>query len=157
MLGLRWGGLNASRTQPMIEEQKAEKLPHAAVAVPTTAAPSQQPRGFRGWLLAHYRFLYAMDLILLYLSSMFYIMARIVTGRSSVPSRTLLVFVIGSGIIAALPLVTGTNFEKDFVGALRNPGSKKLRRVEIAIAAALVVILAVAVAIVIFHPAHRVR
>ncbi len=140
----------------MLEEQRAEgnSSSGAHVAPPAHAAPP--PRGLRGWLLVHYRFLYAVDLILFYLSSMFYITARIVTGKSSVPSRTLLVIVIGSGIMAALPLVTGANFEKDFVGALRSPGSKKLRRIEIAIVAALVLILAVVLAIAISHPAHRV-
>jgi hypothetical protein len=140
----------------MLEEQRAEGNSScgAHVAPPAHAAP-RPPGGLRGWLLAHYRFLYAVDLILFYLSSMFYITARIVTGKSSVPSRTLLVIVIGSGIMAALPLVTGANFEKDFVGALRSPGSKKLRRIEIAIVAALVLILAVVLAVAISHPAHR--
>ncbi|HTU34013.1 MAG TPA: hypothetical protein VMF66_09445 [Candidatus Acidoferrum sp.] len=111
--------------------------------------------GLRQWLLGHYRFLYAVDLILLYLSAMFYITARIVTGPSSAASRTILVVLIGSGIISALPFVTGDNFEKDFAFALANPGSKKLKRIEIVVAAALLLILAVAVAVAIFHPAHH--
>ena len=142
----------------MLEEQKFDNAPSpGAEVVAADAARVPPPRGFRGWLLAHYRFLYGMDLILVYISSMFYITARIVTGKSSVPSRTLLVIVIGSGIIAALPFVTGDNFEKDFVGALTSPQSKKFKRVEIAIAAALLLILAVVLAVAISHPAHRVH
>lgn len=113
--------------------------------------------GFRRWLLQHYRFVYAADLILLYLSAMFYITARIVTGASSAPSRTLLVILIGAGIIAGLPFVTGENFERDFVSALASPGSKKVKRIEIIVGAALIVILAAAVAIAILHPAHPIR
>lgn len=111
-------------------------------------------RGFRRWLLEHYRFVYAADLILLYLSAMFYITARMITGASSAPARTLLVILIGAGIIAALPYVTGENFERDFAGALANPGSKKVKRVEIIVGCALLLILGVAVAVAILHPAH---
>jgi membrane protease YdiL (CAAX protease family) len=118
---------------------------------------AEERRGFRRWLADHYRFVYAIDLILLYLSAMFYITARIVTGSGSAPSRTLLVLLIGSGIIAALPFVAGENFEKDFASALANPGSKKLKRIEMIVAAALLLILAAAVAVAILHPAHSGR
>lgn len=114
-------------------------------------------RGFRHWLLEHYRFVYAVDLVLLYLSAMFYITARIVTGASSAPSRTMLVLLIGAGIIAALPFVTGENFERDFVSALANPGSAKLKRMEMIFALALLLILAAAVAVAILHPLQSIR
>jgi hypothetical protein len=140
----------------MLHEQKlgSSSARPSPIAAPGAERPTP-PRGLRGWLLAHYRFVYAVDLILLYLSSMFYITARIVTGKSSVPSRTLLVIVIGSLILAVLPLVTGANFEKDFVFALAAPQSTKFKRIEIAVAAALLLILAVAIAIAISHPAHQ--
>lgn len=141
----------------MLEERKLEGQSAAPVNVAEAVAGAGKSRGVRQWLLEHYRFLYAADLILLYLSAMFYITARIVTGASSAASRTLLVLVIGSGILAALPFVTGENFERDFVASLANPGSKKVRRVEIIIAAALLLILVAAVAVAILHPAHTVR
>jgi hypothetical protein len=140
----------------MLDERQLESQPLAA-PVNSSESPATSPSGLRGWLLARYRFLYAVDLIVVYLSSMFYITARLVTGKSSVPSRALLVMVIGSGILAVLPLVTGANFEKDFVGALRSPQSKKFKRIEITVAATLLLILAIAIAVAISHPAHRVR
>lgn len=139
----------------MLQEHKLGEHSPAAPLSGSNAGGAARARGFRQWLLEHYRFLYGADLILLYLSAMFYIMARIVTGASSVASRTLLVVLIGAGIIAALPFVTGENFERDFVSTLANPGSKKLKRVEIIAGIALLLILAAAVAVAIFHPAHR--
>jgi hypothetical protein len=141
----------------MLEQRKLEQQPSAGPMVAANTGPASRPQGLRGWLLAHYRFLYAMDLILLYLSSMFYITARIVTGRSSVPARLMLVAVIGSGIIAALPFVTGENFEKDFAGALAAPRSKKFKRVEIIVLAALLLILVAVLAFAISHGAHRIQ
>jgi len=141
----------------MLEEHKLEEQSAAPVNVAEPAVSAGKTRGVRQWLLGHYRFLYAADLILLYLSSMFCITARIVTGASSAASRTLLVIVIGSGILAALPFVTGENFERDFVASLANPGSKKVRRVEIIVGTALLLILVVAVAVAILHPTHAVR
>jgi hypothetical protein len=141
----------------MLDERKLDSAPPTGQIAGAGAERVPPARGFRGWLLAHYRFLYGMDLILVYLSSMFYITARIVTGKSSVPSRTMLVIVIGSGIIAALPFVTGDHFEKDFVGALSSPQSKKFKRVELIIGGALLLILAVVLAVAISHPAHRVH
>jgi hypothetical protein len=139
----------------MLQQRKLEEAAPGVQLSGSNGKPPAQLRGFRQWLLEHYRFLYAIDLIVLYLSSMFYITARIVSGASSAPTRTVLVILIGSGIIAALPFVTGENFERDFVGALANSGSKKLKRIEIIVAAALLLILAAAVAVAIFHPAHR--
>ncbi len=139
----------------MLQERKVQDESSADVHVSgSNGRPAEPTRGFRHWLLEHYRFLYGADLILLYLSAMFYITARIVTGASSAASRTVLVVLIGSGIIAALPFVTGENFERDFAGALANPGSNKRKRIEIIVAAALLLILAAAVAVAIFHPTH---
>lgn len=140
----------------MLQQDNLEQHSSPAKIPASSSASATEARGFRGWVLGHYRFLYAADLILLYLSAMFYMMARVVTGPSSAASRTLLVLVIGSGIIAALPFVTGKNFENDFAFALANPGSKKRKRIEIAVAAVLVLILAAVVVIAIFHPAHHV-
>lgn len=139
----------------MLQEETEQKIPAAQISGSTDRGA--QPRGVRHWLLEHYRFLYAADLILLYLSAMFYLTARIVTGASSAPSRTVLVILIGAVIIAALPFVTGENFERDFVVALANPGSKKLKRIEIILGIALLLILVAAVAVAIFHPAHSVH
>lgn len=139
----------------MLQQDNLE--PHSSpvkVAGQTDGSPADA-RGFRQWVLGHYRFLYAVDLILLYLSAMFYMMARVVTGPSSATSRSLLVLLIGSGIIAALPFVTGANFEKDFAFALANPKSNKRKRIEIIVAAVLLLLLIIAVAVAIFHPAHH--
>lgn len=139
-------------------QQKTEQdSPQTAGVSGSSESPAAHARGFRQWVVEHYRFLYAADLILLYLSAMFYLTARIVVGPSSAQSRTLLVVLIGSGIVAALPFVTGENFEKDFVVALANPGSKKRKRIEIILGAALLLILIAAVAVAIFHPAHPVH
>ena len=140
----------------MLQQDNLEQHSSPTKIPVSNGGSAAEAHGLRQWVLGHYRFLYAADLILLYLSAMFYVMARIVTGASSAASRTLLVLLIGSGIIAALPFVTGENFEKDFAFALANPGSKKLKRVEIVIASALLLILAAAVAVAIFHPARHV-
>ncbi len=140
----------------MIQENNLE--PHSTpgtVSEPTDS--SAQVGGFRQWALGHYRFLYAADLILLYLSAMFYMMARIVTGASSTTSRTLLVILIGSGIIGALPFVTGENFERDFAIALANPRSKRWKRIQIIVVAALLVILGAAVTVAIVYPTHHIH
>jgi hypothetical protein len=141
----------------MLDERKLDNSSSSgAQFVPANADLAERGR-VRHWLLGHYRFVYAIDLILLYLSSMFYITARIVTGGWSLPSRTVLVVVIGSGIIAALPFVSGENFEQRFVEALASPGSKELKRIKILVAAAFCLILALALAIAAFHPAHRIH
>ncbi|MGH9734699.1 MAG: hypothetical protein ACRD8A_08940 [Candidatus Acidiferrales bacterium] len=139
----------------MLQQDNLEQRSSPAETSGSTGGLSAERRGLRQWILGHYRFLYAVDLILLYLSAMFYLMARVVTGASSAASRGLLVLLIGSGIIAALPFVTGANFEKDFAFALANPGSKKRKRIEIIVAAAVLLLLAVAVAVAIFHPTRH--
>jgi hypothetical protein len=140
----------------MLQERKLEETTSASAPISgANGEAAARAHGVRQWLLEHYRFLYGVDLILLYLSAMFYITARIVTGASSAAARSLLVILIGAGIIAALPFVTGENFERDFVSALANPGSKKLKRIEIIVGTALLLILAAAVAVAIVHPAHR--
>lgn len=142
----------------MMLHEETEQNSAASERIPaSTSSPAAHERGFRHWVVGHYRFLYAADLILLYLSAMFYLTARIVTGASSASSRTVLVILIGAVIIAALPFVTGENFERDFVIALANPGSKKRKRVEIILGAALLLILLAAVAVAIFHPGHPVH
>jgi hypothetical protein len=142
----------------MLQERKLEETTSASAPISgANGEAAARARGVRQWLLQHYRFLYGVDLILLYLSAMFYITARIVTGASSAAARSLLVILIGAGIIAALPFVTGENFERDFASALANPGSKKLKRIEIIVGTALLLILAAAVAVAIVHPAHRVH
>ncbi|HEX5423827.1 MAG TPA: hypothetical protein VFW94_09785 [Candidatus Acidoferrales bacterium] len=140
----------------MLQQDNLEQRSSPAKVSGENDSSLADARGFRQWVLGHYRFLYAADLILLYLSAMFYMMARVITGASSAASRSLLVLLIGCGIIAALPFVTGQNFEKDFAFALANPGSKKRKRIEIIVATALLLLLAIAVAVAIFHPAHHV-
>lgn len=115
--------------------------------------------GFRSWSLENYRLLYFFDLVVAYASLMLYLASLAVVGEASLITRVLLGVLIGSAIVAALPLTLRRFLgnEQAFQTMLKVHRSKETERLEMIVVVVLWFLIAVAFALATLHPMGHAR
>ena len=139
----------------MPRERESDKQIPAGVAYLRDAFRRVRPRrtGFRNWVLENYRLVYFLDLVLAFASLMFYLVSLVTFGEANLVTRVLLGVLIGSAVVAALPLAARRYLgnEQAFRTMLKVRRSRETERVEIIVAVVLWLLIAMAFAFAFLH------
>lgn len=110
--------------------------------------------GFRSWLLANYRLVHFLDLVLAYGSLMLYLASLVLVGQASRITKVLLGVLIGSAVVAALPVAASRygDPEQALQRLLKIGRPAETERVEIIVAIVLWALIAMAFGFALLHP-----